>query len=503
MNTARPIVAVAAVVALACLWAARPRTGHAEDAPLRTWTDSTGQHKTEASLVEFRDGRVTLKLRDGRQVQLVLERLSARDQRFVREQTRPSPPPRSTEPNRRTTPAGDTSADWAVWRGPHFNGVAADGPPPPVSWSSSENVVWKAPVPGRGHSSPTVVGNRVYLTTADQRRQTQSVLAYDRADGRPVWQTEVSRGGFPEEIHNKNTHASPTIASDGDRLFVCFFHDGEIELSALTLEGQIAWQRSAGPFAPRQYRYGYAPSPTIFGGLVIVAADYDGGGRLAAFDRRSGQPRWQTPRPAKISYSSPIVTRLAGRDQLLISGCDMVASYDPQDGRPLWSAPGTSMATCGTIVWDGDLIFASGGYPNPETICVRGDGSGQVVWKNNQKCYEQSMLAADGYVYAVNDRGIAYCWRAADGTEMWQSRLAGGAVSSSPILANGNIYATNERGTTYVFRASPESFQLVAQNQLGDEAFATPAICGGRIYHRVADNTAGREEMLYCLGSDG
>ena len=159
------------------------------------------------------------------------------------------------------------------------------------------------------------------------------------------------------------------------------------------------------------------------------------------------------------------------------------------------------MATCGTMVWDGDLVFASGGYPKSETVCLRAS-DGRLVWRNDQKCYEQSMLAVDGYVYAVTDRGIAYCWRATDGREMWSSRLQGGAVSSSPILANGNIYFGNERGTFYVFKAQPTSFELVARNQLGQEAFATPTICDSRIYIRAAANSgSGRQETLYCIGT--
>ena len=147
------------------------------------------------------------------------------------------------------------------------------------------------------------------------------------------------------------------------------------------------------------------------------------------------------PRMPTISYSSPIVAHVAGRDQLLISGGKVVASYDPENGKPLWTADATTSATCGTMVWDGGLVFASGGYPDAETAAIAADGSGRVVWRNREKCYEQSMLAVDGYVYAVNDRGIAYCWKADDGTQMWQQRLGGGgAVSSSPILAGGNIY---------------------------------------------------------------
>lgn len=242
------------------------------------------------------------------------------------------------------------------------------------------------------------------------------------------------------------------------------------------------------------------PSPILYGTTVIVAADYEKGGWIAAFDGKSGDEVWRTKRPFMLSFSSPVVADVAGREQLLISGCSLVASYDPQTGKPLWDVEATTMATCGTIVWDGDLIFASGGYPKPETVCIRADGSKEVLWTNSQKCYEQSMMAVDGYVYCLTDKGVAYCWRGSDGEEMWKERLSG-PVSASPVLVGDTIYQSNEGGTTFVFKANPERFEEVAVNRLGDESFASPAICGGRIYLRVADNSGNnRQEYLYCIG---
>jgi len=395
--------------------------------------------------------------------------------------------------------SGAYAADWATWRGPNLNGIAAAGQTPPTAWSESKNVLWKAPVPGRGHSSPTIVGDQIFLTTADEQSQTQGVIAFDRTTGKQLWMTPISQGGFPE-THRKNTHATPTVACDGERLIASFHHHSSIQVSALSLDGKGLWQRTIGKYDPQQYKYGYAPSPMFYKSMVLIAADYEGGGWLAALERKTGATKWQIDRSNKLSFSSPVVANVGGRDQLLISGTEQVASYDPNNGRQLWSTPATTMATCGTMVWDGDLVFASGGYPKAETVCLRAS-SGQIVWRNDQKCYEQSMLAVDGHVYAVTDGGIAFCWRASDGVEMWKSRLAGGAVSASPILANGNIYLANEAGTVYVFKAQPSRFELVSRNQLGDEAFATPTICDGRIYMRVASSSGGsRQETLYCIG---
>lgn len=391
--------------------------------------------------------------------------------------------------------------DWKTWRGPNGNGVADKGQKLPTSWTATKNVIWKSPIPGRGHSSPIIAGNRIFLTTADTSSRTQSVLCYDRESGKPVWKKDVNQGGFEKRIHNKNTHASPTVACDGERVFAVFINHGNAQLTALSMDGKILWQKAAGGYQPKAYQFGYGPSPTIYKNTVIVSSEYEAGGFLAAFDTKTGNQVWKTRRDPVISFSSPIVANIAGRDQLLISGGKKVSSFDPASGKVIWSIPGIWTVTCGTMVWDDDVVFASGGYPTNGTIAVKADGSKKVVWKNNVKCYEQSMLVVDGYLYGVNDNGIAYCWRCKDGKEMWKKRL-GGPVSSSPILAGGNIYFTNEKGTTFVYKPNPQKLVPVAKNQLGDEGFATPTICGNRLYYRSASSSGGpRQEMLFCIGS--
>lgn len=389
--------------------------------------------------------------------------------------------------------------DWPWWRGPRRNGVAVQGAPP-VKFGETENVLWKSPVPGRGHSSPIVLGQRVWMATADEGDQVQSVLAYDLKTGERLWQRAINQGGFPKNNHPKNTEASGTLASDGQRVFVTFFNHQRIGLSALDLDGRPQWDLEFGPFNPVRYEYGYAPSPLIYKSSVIVSAEHDGASSIAAFDRRTGKELWRTTRQPNITFSSPVVASVAGRDQLLISGSEKVVSYDPENGSLLWSVSGTTAATCGTMVWDGDLVFASGGYPKAETIAVVADGSGRVAWKNNQKCYEQSMIVVDGYVYALTDGGVLYCWRVDDGLEMWRERLSG-PVSASPVFAGGHVYWAKEDGTVYVFKPNPQRFDLVAENRLGNEAFASPAVTGDRLLLRVAQGKGEtRQEFLYCIG---
>ncbi len=391
--------------------------------------------------------------------------------------------------------------NWTHWRGPTFNGVAAEGQQPAVRWTSDQNILWKTSVAGRGHSSPVIVGNQIFLTSADKADQVQAVLAFDRSTGKSSWATMINRGGLPKKIHSKNTHATPSVTSDGQRLFAVFCNHDQVQLAALDLQGKLLWKIVAGGYLPKKYTYGFAPSPVLYKNSVIVASDYDGSSFLAAFDKETGKELWRKPRQNQVSWASPIVGHVAGKDQLLVSGCNQVVAYDPNNGTQLWKCAGPASATCGTLVWEGDLVFASGGYPQKETLAVKADGSGEIVWRNREKAYEQSLLAHDGYLYAVTDGGIALCWAAKTGKEMWKKRLAG-PVSASPILAGGNIYLSNEKGATFVFRANPAKFELLATNQLGDETFATFAICDSRIYLRAAKTTGGkRQETLYCIGS--
>lgn len=390
--------------------------------------------------------------------------------------------------------------DWPWWRGPTRNGVAPGDKPVPTKFSDTENVVWRVEVPGRGHSSPIVVGDRIFLATADERQQVQSVLAFDRKEGKQLWKTDVSQGGFPARNHPKNSEATATVACDGERLFITFFHHQTVQATALDLDGKQVWQTTVAPFNPKQYEYGYAPSPILYRGSVIIAHEFDGPSGITALYRETGKQLWQTPRPNNITFSTPVVAKVGGKDQLLLSGSENVASYDPANGRRLWNVPGTTAATCGTLVWNGDIVFASGGYPKAETIAVNAKGAAKAIWKNGQKCYEQSMITVGGYLYALTGNGIMFCWRGTDGKEMWVQRLRG-PVSSSPVLAGGHIYWANEMGTWYVFKPNPQKFDLVAENQLGDEAFPSPAVSNGQLFIRTATGSRPqRQEWLYCIG---
>ena len=258
--------------------------------------------------------------------------------------------------------------DWRQWRGPNGNGTAGSDANPPLTWGEAENVQWKVPVPGRGLSSPIVVGDLVILTSATG--EAQLVIAFDRASGGKRWETIIHEGGLPQKLHRKNSAATPTPASDGRNFYAVFHNAGRVMLTALDPGGKMLWQKETGPFEC-DYGYGYAPSPTIHGETVLISSEFAVGGYLAAFRKSDGKEVWRTDRKVKTSYSSPIVARVGGKDQLLLSGADLVSSFDPATGGVFWQIAGSSNATCGTMVWNEDMVFASGGFPNKETIAVR------------------------------------------------------------------------------------------------------------------------------------
>ncbi len=395
---------------------------------------------------------------------------------------------------------GFSEADWPWWRGPERNGHAADDQSPPPLWSATENIVWKTPVPGRGHGSPIVVGQHVYLTAADEQQDRQSVLCFDRATGTVIWERVVHEGGISRKGNQKASQASTTPACDAERLFVNFLNRDAVYTTALDLDGNPLWQTKISDYVVHQ---GYGSSPAVYGPLVIVSADNKGGGAIAGLDRETGDVVWRHERPATPNYPSPVIVHAAGRDQLVFQGCDLVAGFDPLTGAELWSREGATTECVTSTVTDGELIITSGGYPRNHVAAVRADGSNEIVWENGVRVYVPSLLIKEGYLYAVTDDGVAMCWRAADGNEQWKGRL-GGTFSASPVLVGDRIYATNEGGESFVFLASPDGFQLLGQSRLGDEVFATPAICGGRIYQRIAVRDGEqRQEYLYCIGEKG
>lgn len=392
----------------------------------------------------------------------------------------------------------DLSQDWPWWRGGTHDGIANPDQDPPMNWSDSENIVWKANLPGRSHGSPIVVGDQVVVTAADTDRNVQSVLCFDRGTGKQLWESVVHEKGLDVKNNEKSSMASAAAACDGDRFFVNFLNGDSVYMTALDRQGKKVWQTRLSAYINHQ---GFGSSPLLYQDLVIGVSDNKGGGAIVAMNRATGDIVWKKARPAKPNYSSPVILNVEGKDQLFLIGCDLVTSLNPTTGETFWEVEGSTTECVTTTVTDGHRIFTSGGYPKNHVSAVAADGSGNIVWETPTRSYVPSLLTRDGYLFAVMDAGIAMCWKSDTGEEVWKGRLSG-TFSSSPVMIGDLIYAANEEGQTFVFKASTEKLEIVATNQLGNSVFATPAICGGRIYQRVAHDVDGRrQEVLYCIGA--
>lgn len=397
--------------------------------------------------------------------------------------------------------ANPSAHDWPWWRGTACGNVA-NSIALPLRWSASDNVEWKTSIPGRGHASPCLWGERIFLSTADDQQKTTSLVCLDRETGHTCWQTELQRGGFMQ-AHQKNTQASSTPACDGRHVYVANMFSGTMRVTAVDLTGKVIWQNEAGPYSSE---WGYGSSVAIHKSVVIVAADNRGSGVdrlvgsswIAAMNRATGQIVWRVKRPEGDSFGSPIVARVAGRNQLLLAGKESVTAYDPLNGDVIWNCRWHAKRTANTLAFDELHVFASTKQPKSELICIRADGEGDVtqthvVWREKKaSCDVPTPCVDEGRLYVVGDDGILTCLDASNGRLLWKKRL-GGAVSSSPLIAGGHLYCCNEEGTTFVIGLAGRG-DVIAENSLGDGIFASPIVSRNKLYIRTLTH-------LYCLSA--
>ncbi len=395
-----------------------------------------------------------------------------------------------------------SDSDWPWWRGPNRNGIASSGQNIPTKWSQKDNVLWKVSIPGRGHGSPTVFGNQVFLAIADIVKGTQSVHSYNRETGKEIWTKVVHEGGFKptsessRKGNSKSSYASASVACDGKQIYINFLKDDTVYLSALTTEGKIVWQK---PITKYVIHQGYGSSPALYGPNVIVSADNKSGGVISALNRTDGEIAWSIKRPEKPNYPSPIILKTAGYNQLLMIGCNLVSSFDPLTGKKLWEVPGATTECVTSTVTDGKIIITSGGYPDNHISAVHADGSGKLAWRIKKRVYVPSMIIHKGTLYGVTDQGIAMCWDCKTGDELWKKRL-NGTFTASPVLVGEYLYAISDSGETVIFKANPEKYDEIARNTIPGQAYATPAICGNQIFFRIAEYIDdNRVESLYCI----
>jgi outer membrane protein assembly factor BamB len=404
---------------------------------------------------------------------------------------------------------------WPGWRG-EGQGVAR-GARLPLEWTASRNVAWKAEIPGRGHSSPIVWGDRLFLTTAIEgdvvpgakavrhvaegqefvhpdatgadRRHTFKLLSLDARDGRVLWERTVWEGTPVDSRHKKASFASPTAATDGERVYAYFGSEG---LFAYDFDGKLAWKFDPGVVATMGV--GVGSSPLLYRDLVILLCDEDNGDKsfLVALDRRTGKETWRVPRKVEISWATPVIVHAASRDELVTAGNQLVQAYDPATGRELWRMKGLeSNAVTTPLVGDG-VVVVSSGYPSKVSIAVVPGGSGditdspQILWRYNKgSAYVPSPILYDGHVYLLTDKGLLTCLDARTGEVRYEGARPPVPASfmASPVAVNGHLLLMSQDGDTFVVKAG-KHFEVIGTNPLGEPISASAAAAAGRLYIR-------------------
>jgi outer membrane protein assembly factor BamB len=380
---------------------------------------------------------------------------------------------------------------WSRFRGPNGSGVHPSQAIP-ARWTEAD-YNWRAALPGVGHSSPVVWGERIFLLSADPDNATRHVLCLQIADGSRLWQKDFP--SEPHHLHVRNTFASSTPAVDGERVYVAWSVPSETTFLALDHEGQIVWRRDLGPF---DSQHGFGTSPVLYDDLVILCLQQkkpqEDGPRtetsfIVALDRRSGRTCWQTKRMSEVvSYSTPCLYEPAGQAAQLIccSTAHGVFSLDPKSGRENWATNVLEMRTVSSPIVAGDLLLGttgSGGGGN-YLVAVRPGPRPEVAYRiTTQAPYVPTPVARNGRVYLWYDKGIVSCIRAKDGRRVWQQRV-GGNYSGSPVIAGDRLYCIDDDGVVIVLSAS-DRFELLGKNPLGEPSRSTPAVAQGRMYLRT------------------
>lgn len=385
--------------------------------------------------------------------------------------------------------------NWPQFRGPRGDGMSAETNLP-LRWSATENVQWKAAIPGEGHSSPIVWEGSVFLTSADPSGGDRWLVRVDAATGKIVWQKKVTSAP-KESMHRENNSASSTPATDGAHVVTSFQAGDRVDLRCFDFEGKQIWAVQPLRFAGE---HGYSYSPIIYKDWVLFDCRQEGEAAVLALDKRTGKTKWKAkPRHQRISHVTPLLIDHGNKTQMIVCGSDEIHSYNPETGESLWWCDGPSdVAVAGLAFGDG-MVFATAGYPNRTRMAVRVDGRGDVsqsdvAWSlRRQVTYVPAPVYHDRHLYTVIDEGMLCCFDVRTGQSTWEHRL-GGRFRSSLVLAGDRIYATNDKGLTTVFAADPKQFRALATNDLKAPCYATPAISNGRIFMRT-------ESTLFCLKS--
>ncbi len=376
-----------------------------------------------------------------------------------------------------------SAADWPQFRGATGQGHA-EGANLPLTWSETENIAWKVPIEGLGWSSPVIADGQLWLTTAVDDGKSLRAICLDPESGQSIHNVEVFQLEDPGAIHRKNSHASPTPLIEAGRVYV---HFGAHGTACLSTEGKVVWKTQELKYA---HRHGPAGSPVLYEDLLILSCDGTDVAFVVALDKHTGEIRWKTPRDGPMAYSTPLVIRAGGRDQLVSTGGDQVVSYEPLTGKEIWRSRYDGFSGVPRPVFGHGLVFICSGYNTPQLFAIRPDGTGDVTdthvaWsiKAEGAPLNPSPLLLGDELYLVNDNGIATCLDALTGKRRWQNRL-GGNYSASPLSADGRIYFLDENGKTTVISPGRE-FRVLATNHLDGRTLASLAVWKQSLYLRT------------------
>ncbi len=387
--------------------------------------------------------------------------------------------------------------EWPCWRGPRLDGTSIEKNLP-IEWSPGKNIEWKAAIPGDGHSSPVVHGDRIFLTSCLKKEEQRVLICLDRKTGKILWQRVVLTAPL-ERKHRLNSFASSTAATDGKLVWVTFFKKPDIIVTCYDVDGKEQWRTSPGEF---HSRHGFCSSVIPYKDSIIINGDQDGKGYIVALAKKTGKELWRTWRPNNTrSYCAPLIVNAAGKTQLVLSGSKCVASYDPENGEQHWIIDGPTEQFVASLVYGDGVLMLTAGFPEYHNMGILPDGKGNVtkshvLWHeanvpHRKASYVPSPVHYKKWFYVVSDLGWLNCFETKTGKRLWMKQL-GRHHSASPVIADGNLYISDDDGMTFVLEAGPE-FKVVAQNNLKEACYASPAISRGQIFLRTMNH-------LWCIG---
>ncbi len=421
--------------------------------------------------------------------------------------------------------AAPKANNWSYWRGPAADGMAVGDAP--LHWSDTQNIKWKADIPGRGHSSPVIWGDKIFVTTAiktgtsatpeppapkpapgakmplvtsgPQVEHKFEVLCLDRKTGKILWERTATTAVPHEGYHSQyGSFASNSPVTDGKNVYAFF---GSRGMYCYNMKGKLIWQKNFDVQMKMRMAFGEGMAPVISGNRLILVFDYEGDSFMVVLDKNSGKEIWRVKRDEKSNWAAPLVYEFGGHKEILVAGNKKTRSYDFESGKVLWECAGLGANVIPAPVKQDDMVFVMSGYMNPNLQAIRlgklGDLSGTdaIVWSQTKgNSYTPSPVLYDNKFYVLMDSGMITCYNAKTGVPYYQQQRLPKTYSfkSSPVGANGKLYLASENEDVIVLKMG-EKFEVLATNTLADQMFiATPAIQDGEIYLRG-------QNKLFCI----